>query len=480
MPPLKKLSGSETVALPRRKAVLAGSTDVLVVGGGPSGISASIAASMAGCNVILAEQYGFLGGNATVALVAPLMSFHAHDTATEGSSPIIFFPADHGPSTGPVVGGILSELIERLIKEGGARPPSQETGFVVPFDHEIFKLVAMDMVDEYNIRVLLHAFASGCIALDNGWRVVFETKSGPLALDARIVVDCTGDADVAVQAGAQFSIGREIDNAVQPMTLYFRMTNFDRAPFISYVEKNKGQWHGVHGLWDLVKEASADGDLDLPRDNILFFGTPHDHEVSINSTRADGLGVDVWDLTKAEWDCRRQMRQIASFLRERVPGFRNAYVVQSGVSAGVRETRRIIGEYTLTVEDVLNVREFEDGIARCAYPIDIHEPFGKGTLFVRLPPGESYDIPLRCLLPKGVGSLLTAGRCISGTHEAHSSYRTMPTSFATGQAAGCCAALAVKKRTQPAKVHPYEVRELIRKQGGDPGTGGAGPLHASK
>jgi len=197
--------------------------------------------------------------------------------------------------------------------------------------------------------------------------VVFETKSGLVVIKARVVVDCTGDGDLAARAGPPFEVGRESDNLVQPMTLMFRMVEFERA----------------------------------------------------------------------------------AFLRRYVPGFERAYVAQSGVHTGVRETRKIIGDYQLTAADVLDARKFDDVITRGAYPIDIDNPAGSGTILQRLPPGEVYDIPLRCLLPHGVDGFVMAGRCISGTHEAHSSYRVMPMAMAMGQAAGVCAALMARAGKTP-------------------------------
>jgi hypothetical protein len=155
------------------------------------------------------------------------------------------------------------------------------------------------------------------------------------------------------------------------------------------------------------------------------------------------------------------------FRRRYVPGFEHAYVVQSGVNIGVRETRRIIGEYQLTAADVLEARKFDDVIARGAYPIDIHNPTGSGTILERLPPGEAYDIPLRCLLPQEVDQLVVAGRCISGTHEAHSSYRVMPIAMATGQAAGVCAALAARTGKRPRDLPAAQVQHELRRQGAD-------------
>jgi hypothetical protein len=374
-------------------------------------------------------------------------------------------PADHG-SGEPVVGGALRTLLERLVTAGGAISPSEETGYVVPFDPEVFKLVALDLLDEAGVQLLFHAFAASVIGSKRVEGVVFETKSGPVVLKARAIVDCTGDGDVAALAGAPYEIGRDFDGAVQPMTLMFRMVEFQRQGFERYVAEHPDDWRGVHGLWNLVRQATVAGELELPREDVLFFGTPHEGEVSVNSTRVTRvLGTDVWDLSYAESVSRRQMRQIATFLRRYVPGFEDAYVVQSGVNVGVRETRRIRGEYVLGAEDVLGCRKFPDAIARGTYPIDIHSPTGKGTELRHLPYGECYEIPLRCLVPERVDPLLVAGRCISGTHEAHSSYRVMPIAMATGQAAGVCAGIAARTGRAPRDVPAEAVQAELRAQG---------------
>ena len=460
MPALKRPDAPASLALPPRQALLAGETDVLVVGGGPAGLGAAVAAADAGAQVVLAERYGFLGGNATAALVMPLMSFHTQMPAPEKRGATTLLPTDHGPGE-PVVSGVLGRLLERLVQAGGAIPPSLATGYVVPFDPEWFKLIALELLDEAGVQFLFHAFASGVLPGTEG--VVFETKSGPLAVRARVIVDCTGDGDVAVQAGAPYEIGRG-DGLVQPMTLMFRVGQFRREAFEAYVKAHPRQWRGVHGLWDLVREATEAGELRLPREDILFFATPHEGELSVNSTRVTRVkGVDVWDLSYAEWVSRGQMRQIEAFLRRYVPGFEQSYVVQSGVQVGVRETRRILGEYQLDADDVLGARQFDDAIARGAYPVDIHNPKGSGTVLKRLPPGAAYDIPLRCLLPRNTDRVIVAGRCISGTHEAHSSYRVMPIVMATGQAAGVCAALAAREGMPPRQVPIRAVqRELLR------------------
>ncbi|MFL6566232.1 MAG: FAD-dependent oxidoreductase [Burkholderiales bacterium] len=460
MPALKRPDDAVRLQLPPRQALLAADTDVLVVGGGPAGLGAAVAAADAGARVVLAERYGFLGGNATAALVMPLMSFHTQLPTTEKKGATTLLPTDHGPGE-PVVAGVLRRLLERLVSAGGAISPSLATGYTVPFDPEWFKLIALELLDEAGVHFLFHAFASGVLPGNAG--VVFETKSGPLAIRAKVIVDCSGDGDVAIQAGAPCEIGRA-DGLAQPMTLMFRVTDFRRAVFDAYVRENPKEWRGVHGLWALVRRATEEGNLDLPREDMLFFATPHENEVSVNSTRVTRvLGTDVWDLSYAEWCSRRQMRQIEAFLRRYVPGFEASYVVQSGVQIGVRETRRVMGEYRLDVDDVLGARKFDDAIARGAYPVDIHNPKGSGTVLKRLPAGEAYDIPLRCLLPKNTDRVIVAGRCISGSHEAHSSYRVMPIVMATGQAAGICAALAAHAGSRPRDVPVRAVqRELLR------------------
>lgn len=469
MAPLSRVESPDFIDLPPRRAVLAADVDVLVVGGGPAGLGAALGAADAGGRVVLAERYGFLGGNATAALVMPLMSFHTDRPVLE-SGEAKLFPTDHGPGE-PVVGGILLRLLERLIAARGAIRPSSETGYVVPFDPELFKGVALDLLDEAGVSLLLHSFASDPLVRDSRVEgAIFETKSGPLVVRARAVVDATGDGDIAARAGAAYEIGREADGLVQPMTLMFRVADFEREAFLAYAREHPDQWRGVHGLWELVRKATEAGELDLAREDILFFATPRPREVSVNSTRVTGvLGTDVWDLTRAEWNGRRQMRQITAFLQKYVPGFEDSYAVQGGVQVGVRESRRIKGEYQLSAADIIGARKFPDVIARGAYPVDIHNPTGKGTILKKLPPGEAYDVPLRCLVPQQIENLLVSGRCISGTHEAHSSYRVMPICMATGQAAGVAAAFAARTGKDVRDLQVNAVQDELLRQGANLG-----------
>ncbi|MEW6380031.1 MAG: FAD-dependent oxidoreductase [bacterium] len=471
MPALPSPESSDTIPLPPRRARVAAETDVLIVGGGPAGIGAALGAAMSGVKVVLAERYGFLGGSATAALVTIFMSYYTRRPRAEQPGSTTLLPTDHGGGE-PVIEGVLKTLVNRMVERGGAIPPSPETGFVVPFDPEVLKLVTLELLDEAGVQFLLHSLATGVIGEGKLEGVVFETKSGPLAIKAKTVVDCTGDGDIAEKAGAPFQIGRAVDGSVQPMTLMFTMGEFNKNEFEGYVRRHPDQWHGVHGLRDLVQDATEAEDLELEREDVLFFATPHRREVSVNSTRViKVLGTNVWDLTYAESEGRRQMGQIAAFLRRYVPGFEKAHIAQSGSTIGVRETRRIMGEYQLTIDDILTARKFDDVIARGSYPIDIHNPDGAGTTLKQLPPGEAYDIPLRCLIPRGTENLLVAGRCISGTHEAHSSYRVMPIAIATGQAAGVCAAIAARAGRAVRDIPTWVVQDELILQGANLGAG---------
>jgi len=466
MPPLRKPAETREFPLPPRTGRLAAETDVLVVGSGPAGLGAAIGAADAGARVVLAERYGFLGGMATAALVMPLASYFSSDLAATRAGAAGLVPTDstHGR---PVIGGVLQQLIDRLVAIGGAIAPSELTGYVTPFDAEAFKNVAMDAINDAGVEVLLHAFASQVLVEDGRIEgVVFETKSGPVVVNASCVVDCTGDGDIAAAAGAPYEVGRAEDGLTQPMTLYFQLLEFDRAAWEAYVETHAGQWFGVFGLWDLIREAHEKHDFSPPREDILMFATPFGDEVAMNSTRVtEVLGTDVFDLTRAEWEGHGQAREIARFMRDHVPGFERSRMKQSGTQVGVRETRRILGEYQLTQDDVLQARKHDDAVAQNAYPMDIHNPRGRGTMLRRVPPGEAYDVPLRCLIPRDVDGLLVAGRCLSATHEALSSVRVMPSCVATGQGAGVAAALAVIGNTVPRRVAAKAVQAQLLTQG---------------
>ncbi|MGE5587983.1 MAG: FAD-dependent oxidoreductase [Clostridia bacterium] len=466
--------------------------DVAVIGGGPAGIAAAIAAARLGVRVILVERYGFLGGMSTAALVTPMMTFSAGGR--------------------PVIAGVAQELIERLIEMGGSPGHVPDpVGFVdtvTPVDPEAMKCAAEEMVVESGAEVLYHCLATGVTketavegkeaALKAGEKeeggaprpaartrvtsVEVSSKGGPLSVVARQFVDCTGDADIVCLAGGAWRAGRDDDGLTQPGTLFVRMAGVDLSKVAAYIAEHPEDfvvrplagggggrrlaYLGACGFFSKVEQARLAGEFPVERDRVLFFAGVHPGEVFVNMTRVPSCGTfTVESLSSAELQGRRQARAVVEFLRARIPGFEHAYVVQTGAQVGFRETRRVVGEYVLSEDDILSGREFVDGIARGAFPIDIHSPDGHGLVAKRIDGGVSYSIPYRSLVPAELDGVLVAGRCISTTHEAHASTRVMPTCFATGQAAGTAAALAVLHGTEPRRVPAAFIRSELRKQG---------------
>jgi hypothetical protein len=464
MPTIPRPSALQYIAMPHRRAIDAGKKHVLVVGGGLPGMAAAWGAAKAGADTLLVEREGYLGGDATAALVTTLMSYRSQHPRKPEEGTARLFPADYGDGTA-AVGGFYLELVNRLVREGGAIPPSAETGFTLALDPEILKLAALDLMEDAGVGLLFYAQASNVLGERAVEGVLFETKSGPLCFRADAVVDCTGDGDIAALAGAPFALGREQDGLTQPVTVFFIVQDFDKDRFDAYCRAHPGQWQDVYGLEELIRQAEQAGDLHLQRENILMFATPYKDAVLVDSTRVTKVnGTDVWDLSRASVENLRQVKEIADFLKGYVPGFEHSRVAQSAPAVYVRESRRILGDYVLTSDDILEGRTFSDVVARGAYCIDIHNPDGRGTFVRHLLPGTVYDIPLRCLLPRETDNLLVAGRAISGTHVAEASYRILAIGSATGQAAGVCAALASLGRIPPRRVDPKDVQSVLREQ----------------
>ena len=385
--------------------------DVLVVGGGNAGCAAALAAARAGARTMLVERYGFLGGTATAAMVGPWMTFHS------------------GPER--IVGGIAQEIVERLIALGGSPghvpDASDYVPTVTPFDPEIHKALLFDLMRESGVRLLLHALVVDALRDDSGAvsGARFATVGGPREIRARVTIDATADAFVAAAAGCELQQGDE-RGRVQPASLMFRLSHVDLAALAAYVrarpeqlrsslpaaERTPAALTAVAGLYELWAQAQAEG-IDVPRELVSFFATPYPDEVTVNMTRVTDIDpLDPDDLTRAEIEARAQAMRLVAFFRARVPGFENARIAATATQIGVRESRRIAGVYTLTRDDIVAGRTFDDAVARSAYPIDIHNPSGSGTTTHRLPPGTSYEIPYRCLVPRAVDGLLVAGRCI--------------------------------------------------------------------
>ncbi len=409
--------------------------DVLVAGGGPGGLAAAIASARNDADTLLIEQYGFLGGMATAGLVNPYMTYWAGEEQ--------------------IIEGIHQEICDRLTALGAYGKGSRTA-----FDPEAYKYVADRLCEESGVKVLLHSTLSD-VNTDGGLIRFIEIvgKSGKQMVQAKVYIDGTGDADLAAWAGAKYEKGRAEDGLTQPMTLNFRVSNVDMDRLAGRDERN--------ALYD---KAKAEGRLTCPRENILMFFTTRPGVVHFNQTRITGLdGTSAEDLTRAEIEGRRQAWEFLEFLRRDVPGFENAEMEVSGPQIGVRESRRVIGDYVMTEDDVLGARKFPDVIARGSYDVDIHNPTGAGTVIKRLKPGESYDIPYRCLTPLGIDNLLIAGRPISTTHEAHSSIRIMPICIAIGQAAGAAAALSVREKVIPRKLDITLLQRTLRDQGANLG-----------
>jgi len=411
--------------------------DVIIAGGGPAGIAAAVGAARCGAETLLIERYGFLGGMATAGVVHPWMTFHAGDKQ--------------------LIAGVLQDIIDRL-KERDAYKVSSHFGNVHHcFDAEVLKQVELELVLDAGVHLLLHTFVVD--AIRDGDRicgVVTESKSGREKHRDAVIVDATGDGDVAACAGAEYEKGRPEDGLMQPMTLHFRMGGVDVPRMPSREEIN-----------ELYVAAKERGEIDNPRENLLWFDTTYDDQIHFNTTRVthvDGTNRD--DLTKAEIESRRQTWEVVRLLQNHVPGFENAYLLWTAPQIGVRETRRIMGDYVLTEDDVLGARKFPDGIALGSYDIDIHNPAGTGTIIKSVPPGEHYAIPYRCLLPRGLDGLVVAGRPISTTHEAHSSVRIQPICSSMGHAAGIAAALAAKSNAVPRALDVADVQSEIVAQRG--------------
>lgn len=412
-------------------------TDIIVAGGGPAGVAAAVAAARLGARVTLVERYGFLGGMSTAGFVFPFMTHYAGDR--------------------PIIRGIWGEMRNRLAAYPYGYKASTHLGLRhFCFDLEGLKHIWLEMCLEAGVTLQLHTLIAD--ALTDGDRVtgiVTHSKSGREELAAPVTIDATGDGDVAARAGAPFEIGRREDGLMQPMSMHFRMAGVDMARMPTREE--------ISALYKRDKDA---GLLHNPRENVLWFDTPHPDQVHFNTTRivkVDGTKRD--DLTAAEIEGRRQTHEMAAWLVRTVPGFEHAYLHGVAAQVGVRETRRIIGEYVVTEDELLAETIFPDAIALSAYPVDIHSPTGAGTVMKHLPFGAYYSIPYRALVPVRTDGLLVAGRPISTTHEAHSATRIQAVAAATGEAAGTAAALALRARCDVRHLDIHTLRTTLTTHG---------------
>jgi hypothetical protein len=442
-----------------------GHWDVIVIGGGPSGAMAAIAAARQGARTLVVEQHGFLGGSLTAMGVHPMMSFH--NCAGER-----------------VVGGQAQELVDRLVAMGASPGHVLDAiGFnrtITPFDAEAMKSCLDGMLAEAGGEALYHAMLAGVDLVDGRIRALaLATRAGLMEAACGCVIDASGDADVCAMAGVPLVKGRARDGATQPMTMNLKVNGVDTAAVRAYVEAHPEDfWFkdgpeaglaalrasprlALGGFQKAWQAAKARGEVDIPRNDVLFFETANPGEVVLNVSRIQGLdATDPMQLSQAEMIGRRQCRQVLAFLRAHAPGFADARPVGTPAQVGVRETRHPQGLHVLQAEELVRETPCPDPIARGGYPIDIHSPDGAETDAVHMRAAARYAIPLRSLLVAAPANLVLAGRAISATHEAAAAIRVTPIAMAIGQAAGVTAAL-VRTHGAAATVPYGEVRAAL-------------------
>jgi ribulose 1,5-bisphosphate synthetase/thiazole synthase len=424
--------------------------DVLVCGGGPAGMIAAIAAARNGAKTLLVERDGFLGGMATAGLV-------------RGISGVRF-------EKERIVGGIPWELILRMESLGGAASDAGGAGipYDFPVDAEIMKYTTAEMVLESGADVLLHSLISDVFTRDRKiGGIVIENKSGRQAIAAKLIVDCTGDADIVARAGLAWEKGRKEDGFMQNMTLVFILGNLDTDKLWKLWENDFDRFGTLNTrLRKMALEAQKKGDIPV-------FGGPwvrgsikgvRPGEMYVNMVRRWGDATNVFDLTKAEIEGRRDMMAFYSWLKRNVPEMADCTLVQTGSHIGLRETRRTTGEYVLTKDDIWENRNFPDSVAKGAHPIDIHPPSNKEDQSLTHLRG-AYKIPYRSLIPRDTSNILVAGRCFSATHEALATARVMGTCMVMGEAAGTAAALSVQKGVRPKELEIALLQQRLADQG---------------
>ena len=439
--------------------------DVVVLGGGPGGVVAAIAAARAGAKTLLVEREGYLGGALTSCGVGPMMTFHAGETQ--------------------VICGLAGEMVDRLMARRYSPGHMEDfvgyTSTVTPFDAEGMKIVWEDMAVEAGVTLLYHAVYTGCEAERGHIRSVdVFTKGGFLKINANVFVDATADADVAVNAGIGTVYGRETDNHAQPMTLNMKLYGVDREAMMAYVLSNPEDnlpsipherlrlipRTGMQGAYSILQKAKDNGEFHIDRDQVLVFETNNFGEFIINMSRVCKHKImDAFDYTAAEIEGRKQCAEIYAFLRNHVPGFANSRVAFTGPSIGVRESRKVNGVYKLMAEDLLENKMFDDAVSMGGYPIDIHSPDGSAMEHRHLAPDSWYSIPYRSLIAKEVDNLVMAGRCISASHEALAAIRATPILMGYSQASGLAAAMAAKNGCGVQAVDVQALRKQLRVDG---------------
>lgn len=427
------MNNQNYILVPEKEVPVIADIDVLVVGAGPAGCSAAIMAGRLGADVLLLDSASVPGGMTTTGMMS-------HYTGT-----------------------VDSRLYEEILHENALKNMFETGKRKVQIDPTQMTLTWIDLLEKAHVKMLMYTTAMD--PLLDGDRITGVTvfnKDGMGAIKARVVIDGTGDGDIAARAGVPYHMGRETDGKMQPATLMFKIggVDMDRAVFPggfeSLVDTRKGE------LQSLAKKL-----LPHPAGHVLLYQSPIPGIVTVNMTNAINIdGTKAQSLTEAEVICRRQIPAIIDFLHEYVPGYEQCYVIGTAAMMGVRETRHFKGLYTLTSEDILERRCFDDWVVKGAeFNFDVHNMTGASLdatgMQAKFPRDTKYTIPYRCLLPEKVHGLLLTGRNISGTHMAHSNYRVMPMCVALGEGAGIAAGLAVQKGIDIRNVDAVEIQKYL-------------------
>jgi FAD dependent oxidoreductase len=412
--------------------------EVVVIGGGPGGLGAAVAAARSGADTVLIERYGCLGGMASVGEVFPFMPNHLDGKTLDK----------------PVYADWVNAMRKYHMDYDGKVDEDIEYSRS-DFGKDEAMLAAEDLCLEAGVRLVYHHHLFDTVIKDGKIdSAILFSKSGLTAAKAEIFIDCTGDADLAAKAGCECEYGNE-DGLCQPMTLCFKVSNVDRDRVPDRA--------GISALYDIAK---TKGEIQCPRENVLQFLTPQKDVIHFNTTRVvKKSAIDGIELSDAEIEGRRQLRQYLEFLKKDVPGFENIKIYSIANHIGVRESRRVVGINYIGVEAFEQAKKFPDAIAKVRYPIDIHSPSGSGTIIKQLAEKDWYEIPYGCIVAKDVSNLLVGGRPISVDHALHSSMRVMPPACSVGQAAGVAAAMATERHIAPAELDGIQVREKLKEMG---------------
>lgn len=454
-----------------------GRFDVVVAGGGTAGIFAAVAAARNGAQTLLIEREGALGGVGSLGLCHNWLTFHDYRGAQ-------------------VVRGLAQELIERIMAAGGSIGHVEDwSGALYSrtlFDPEVFKYVALEMVQEAGANLLLRTSLVDALVSDEALEgVVIHNKSGLQVVGAGAAVDCTGDADLAMLAGAPFEISPAQD--LQPVTMMFRVGGVDIAELQRYMVEHPDEFEMSIDAAEIPKQRYIRNSLTrfpplrraveagefppgVTHHQFFFFSSGADlqrGQLAINATRAPNVdATDARQLTSAQILLWKQTVAIVAWMKREMPGCARCYVLDTAPYIGVRETRRVVGEYVMTQADVMQAARFPDAIGRAAAPIDFHGGGSDETLswLKTYDKGNAaYQIPYRILVPKRPDNLLVAGRCVSAEHLAAGSLRMMPACTVTGQAAGTAAALAAKQQVAPRQLEVAGLQRILAGQGVDLG-----------